>query len=231
MSAVGRFLQNPSQFLQSNILVIAWDGNEQLADRVHDLTFVSKPAADAVARKMGQDLGLYFVVPQQMLAAMPGVTPDGRTFRSYFCPYRQNDTLGATISRDADFMFTATMDGCSLGIGSSGADGSRLIYHSNLAGQARREGDPAQAAAQDATINLLMPGRVDTIWTPLDDLRHAVEDDEQLELPVADLFQGRGHAKPAQVLSAGGEDGALGIGAGDGDRTHDIQLGKLTFYH
>ncbi len=21
------------------------------------------------------------------------------------------------------------------------------------------------------------------------------------------------------------------IGAGDGDRTHDIQLGKLTFYH
>lgn len=165
MSAVGRFLQNPSQFLQSNVLVIAWDGNEQLADRVHDLTFVQKPPADAVARKMGETLGLYFVVPQQMLAAMPGVTPDGRTFRSYFCPYRQNDTLGCTISNDADFIFTATMDGCSLGIGSAGADGSRLIYHSNLAGQARKEGDPAQAAAQDTTINLLMPGKVDTIWT------------------------------------------------------------------
>lgn len=138
MTAVGRFLQDPLGFMQKNILVIGWDGPayDTFGGTVYDMTFVQKPIATASAKKLGEQLGLYFVVPQQMVAAMPGVTPDGRTFKSYFCPYQQNNILGTTISNGSDFMFTATMDGCSLGIGMSGLNGERLIYHSNRGGRA-----------------------------------------------------------------------------------------------
>jgi hypothetical protein len=32
-------------------------------------------------------------------------------------------------------------------------------------------------------------------------------------------------------ISPAAATGRLEVGAGDGDRTHDIQLGKLAFYH
>jgi hypothetical protein len=159
MTAVGEFLQSPIGFMEKNIVIIGFDGIEHdpLNARVEEMTFVTKPPQQGQAKQLGRNLGLYFAVPNAMVAAMPGVTPDGRTFSAYFCPYRQNDTLGTTVSNRADFMFTATMDGCSLGIGSPTQDGSRLIYHANLGGNAGK---------QDLVLNLVMGASISSVFGP-----------------------------------------------------------------
>ncbi|HEX7389063.1 MAG TPA: hypothetical protein VF286_03065 [Acidiphilium sp.] len=159
MTAVGQFLQSPLGFLENNIIVVGFDGIEHdpLNARIETMTFVTKPAQQGEARQMGRTLGLYFAVPQGMVGALPGVIPDGRTFNAYFCPYRQNDTLGTTVSNRADFMFTATMDGCSLGVGNAAPDGSRLIYHSNLGGNQNQ---------QDTTLRFVMGATFGTAFNP-----------------------------------------------------------------
>lgn len=159
MSAVGQFLSSPLGFMEKNVVVVGFDGIEHdpLNARVEEMTFVTKPTAQGEARQLGKELGLYFAVPAGMVGALPGVTADGRTFSAYFCPYRQNDTLGTTVSNEADFMFTATMDGCSLGIGTAAGDGSRLIYHSNLGGDSDR---------QQLTLQLTMGASLSSIFGP-----------------------------------------------------------------
>jgi hypothetical protein len=137
MTAVQDFVADPLGFMADNIIVPNWSSSEHdpSTQQVETMTFVTKPPAQGVGRKMGRDLGLYWLVPTGMIPHLHGVTPDGNTFNAYFCPYRDNSTLGTTISNGADFMFTATMDGCSLGVGSPAQDGSRLVYHSNLGGR------------------------------------------------------------------------------------------------
>jgi hypothetical protein len=51
--------------------------------------------------------------------------------RGYWCPYRAEDCLGTMVGNEADYMFTATMNGCSFGVGSATSDGSRAVYHAN----------------------------------------------------------------------------------------------------
>jgi Phage integrase family len=51
---------------------------------------------------------------------------------------------------------------------------------------------------------------------------------EALDAPQSELFR----ELSAVSVGGGGSSKPFGLnGAGDGDRTHDIQLGKLTFYH
>lgn len=161
MSAVGKFLQSPFQFMENNILVIGWDGPvyDTLDGRTTEMTFVQKPVGSAIARQLGRNLGLFFVVPKAMVAAMPAAIPDGRTFNAYFCPYQPNKILGTTISNKADYMFTATMDGCSLGIGQAAPDGSRLIYHSNRGGKSDE---------QRLELGLVMGASLQHVFEPKD---------------------------------------------------------------
>ena len=56
---------------------------------------------------------------------------DAEAFMAYWCPYTNQQTRYTTLSGNADFMFTATMDGCSFGIGSRTPDGTCLVSHSN----------------------------------------------------------------------------------------------------
>lgn len=63
------------------------------------------------------------------------ILADGRrkmdSFPAFWCPY--NDTrLGWTaLTGIADYMFTATMDGCSFGIGHAAKDGTVIVGHVN----------------------------------------------------------------------------------------------------
>ena len=61
---------------------------------------------------------------------------DGRNkgttaFWAFWCPYDQDRFGYTTLTGSCDFMFTATMDGCSFGIGSAGTDGSVVVGHVN----------------------------------------------------------------------------------------------------
>ena len=63
---------------------------------------------------------------------------DGRrkadSIAAYWCPY-QPDGMYYTVLGDAcDWMFTATMDGCSFGVGHAAPDGSVIVGHANSAG-------------------------------------------------------------------------------------------------
>jgi hypothetical protein len=60
-----------------------------------------------------------------------GRNKGGGAFWAYWCPYDQ-DRFGYTVLwNGADVMFTATMDGCSFGIGHAGPDGSVVVGHVN----------------------------------------------------------------------------------------------------
>jgi hypothetical protein len=54
---------------------------------------------------------------------------------AYFCPYEQNDIKGTMLGNRALWMFTPTMDGCTLGVGSqgTGGDGAVRVCHVNMA--------------------------------------------------------------------------------------------------
>jgi hypothetical protein len=62
-------------------------------------------------------------------------------FTAYWCPYN-NNTLGYTIlGTDADYMFTATMDGCTFGIGTISETGACIVGHANAQHLQTEDGD------------------------------------------------------------------------------------------
>jgi hypothetical protein len=52
-------------------------------------------------------------------------------FMGYWCPYEADQTRFTTLTGLAQYMFTATMDGCSFGIGHKSKDGTVVVGHSN----------------------------------------------------------------------------------------------------
>ena len=64
---------------------------------------------------------------------MPGDGGAG-CFTAYWCRYEAEQTHSVVVGSAADLMFTATMNGCTLGIGSRNNTGNRLISHANSSG-------------------------------------------------------------------------------------------------
>lgn len=67
----------------------------------------------------------------QIYALRPARPSDADAFMAYWCPYTNQQTRYTTLTNLAEYMFTATMDGCSFGIGSRTPDGTCLVSHSN----------------------------------------------------------------------------------------------------
>ncbi|HYE34303.1 hypothetical protein [Methylocaldum sp.] len=86
-------------------------------------TFTLQPHRGVVGKKLGSVLPVYKLVPANTLSSII----------AYWCPYRANELHSVTVGRMARFMFTATMDGCSLGVGTDGGHGTRVISHVNSA--------------------------------------------------------------------------------------------------
>lgn len=55
----------------------------------------------------------------------------GTEFDAYWCPYKQDEVHAVTLSGEADRMFTATMNGCSFGVGIPSLDGAVRVAHAN----------------------------------------------------------------------------------------------------
>lgn len=58
-------------------------------------------------------------------------------FEAYWCPYADDAQHSVFVGRDADFMFTVNMDGCTFGVGSANNTGGRLVAHINMRSQAQ----------------------------------------------------------------------------------------------
>lgn len=162
MTAVADLLADPQNFMDRNILIPGIYGppRDSLNGAPIDMTLVSMPAVDGVAKQLGQSLGLYIVTVPSLVAGIVarGGVAGGANFKSYFCSYEPGQVFGTTVSNAADFMFTAAMDGCSLGVGMPAADGSRLVYHSNKGGDALKQQADLDAKLGANQAAVLAPG-------------------------------------------------------------------------
>ncbi len=117
------FMADPLGFMDDNIIVPhhAAIGSDQASGRIHQMVLT---LGGAQGKQAGRDLPVY------ILTKWTNVAPDDQGFFAYWCPYSQNDTLSCNLGNGARFMFTATMDGCSFGIGSQ-VSGSCRVAHAN----------------------------------------------------------------------------------------------------
>ncbi|WP_156361717.1 hypothetical protein [Sphingomonas sp. Leaf343] len=145
MAAVDQLTANPLEFLKKNILIPGIYGppRDSLKDEPIDMRLVSMPPADGYAKQLGEPLGIYIVTVPGLVDSIVtrGGVDDGKSFKAYFCSYEPGAVFGTTVGAKADFMFTAQMDGCSLGVGHKTSSGTRLVYHANKGGNAGRQQD------------------------------------------------------------------------------------------
>jgi hypothetical protein len=117
------FLADPVGFAGANIIVPSQLGGTQNDARIQELTLRLQPMSRG--RRLGEDVPVYAVTRPQ-----PG-DPIGSSLFAYWVPYAQNQTFSCNLGNGARFMFTATMDGCSFGIGSSPTPGVVRVAHAN----------------------------------------------------------------------------------------------------
>ena len=96
-------------------------------------------------------------------------TPSSNTsaagyFEGYWCPYEREETKFAVIGNQVPFCFTATITGCSIGLGHETANGDKLIIHSNH-GSSPAEGLTV-AQTQEADIRNLGGATVHKVFGP-----------------------------------------------------------------
>ncbi|WP_191084513.1 hypothetical protein [Roseococcus microcysteis] len=75
----------------------------------------------------------------------------------FWLGYRQNKVTQGTLNNQSRVMFTANMDGCSLGVGSQAGDGGCLVMHANKA-RGMPSGE-AQALAQHGQLQRKFDGQ------------------------------------------------------------------------
>ena len=159
-TVIGQFTSNPVKFLSENLVVCPYAGSTTRDLSPYDTTqayLVDEgvkilgleiySATHVVARKLGKDVPAYKILPASALGATGGAT-----FQSYVCPYNQSYSFGITISDEADFMVTPTMDGCTFGVGSATASGARLVYHANCGGNKALQANRIQTALPTAKL-------------------------------------------------------------------------------
>ena len=123
----GNFLIDPIDFLRKNLVIPNHEniGKTQGDAGVHTMCLFK---AGTPASQHGVDIDRWFLAKHS-----PKFDPNkvGAIFDAYWCPYDQNKTFTCILGNDSRYMFTATMDGCSFGIGSQTGDGTCRVGHSN----------------------------------------------------------------------------------------------------
>jgi hypothetical protein len=153
MSADREFTADPVLFLSRNVVRI---GYNNAAGGVRTFTLVPDEGYEAESFH-GAKLGFYY------LREATGGEPDA--FAAYWCGYEETQFKFAVVWKDADFLFTATMSGCTFAVGSDTASGARLVGHVNSAQVGG--GAPAQAADQNRRARRVV-GPSGTLFEPKD---------------------------------------------------------------
>ncbi len=148
------FDPNTSMFICDNFIV----SQNNINNNGGRIPMIAVPADQTFyycVTKGGKAMALYDIreAPQNASRA----TPD--TFMGYWCPYDMNRTSFTTLSGSADYMFTATMDGCSFGIGTPAGDGTVLVSHSNSAQDDTATSHKPMIAAQKTNLRNLLGGK------------------------------------------------------------------------
>jgi len=125
MTAQQDFVRNPVSFMKENILRSQfYDGGVKISDSRPLVVTVKVMQGDPkiVNRPKGK---VYYLTTD--------VAGRDRTEKVpiFWLGYKDNDTVRAMLNNRSRLMFTANMDGCSLGVGSQDAAGGCLVSHAN----------------------------------------------------------------------------------------------------
>jgi hypothetical protein len=161
---VDALLANPLAFMAQNIVVPGIDGtgkDHMDPNAPMEMALVTKPADKHAAARLGQPLGLYFLIPASYVATMvsSGAVQVGRKFNTYFC--------STSAARPSARCLAARPTSCSprrwmaapSRSASAGPNGSRLVYHANSGGDAAKQAN--QIAAKLGT-NIAARSRLPT---------------------------------------------------------------------
>ncbi|WP_347986347.1 hypothetical protein [Methylomonas sp. AM2-LC] len=126
----GNFLIDPIDFMKNNLVVPhhAQIGSNQADSGIHTMCLVK---SSVPARQNGKDVDKWILMKY---SSRINPATLGGVFEAYWCPYSQNQTLTCVLNTESRYMFTATMDGCSFGIGSQTGDGACRVAHANESG-------------------------------------------------------------------------------------------------
>jgi hypothetical protein len=70
----------------------------------------------------------------------------------YWVSYEETKSKRCMLGTEADYMFTAAMDGCSFGVGSPTSDGHVLVGHANAADVGERAAEQAKSRGLEAAL-------------------------------------------------------------------------------
>lgn len=120
----GNILIDPVDFMSKNIVVPHHGpiGTTQQESGIKTLCLVQ-------SAQSGRQLGAE--VPKFVLHRYRGQANAAAVFTAFWCPYAQNQTLTCELNNGASLCFTATMDGCTLGVQPGGGQGLCTVAHSN----------------------------------------------------------------------------------------------------
>jgi len=126
MGAVDKFLSNPVEFMQNNIVSTPEGGDVNKTGGKKFFTLDKLAGTGKSAERPGAAITTYM--------ARPGTGTEG-VMEIYWCPYQDDTIQSTTVGNEANIMFTAPMNGCSFGVGSVTNDGSRRVAHINMKSQ------------------------------------------------------------------------------------------------
>ncbi len=133
---VDSFTAHPRTFMRTNIILVGGITAEQATGMI----FTTPQEIYMLGQSPKLRLGLVELGGDQ-IDNKPGgkvyglyacSSPDQKGFEAFFCPYKQDKAFFVQLSSTARFMFTATMDGCTFGVGSQSGGGNANVGHVNF---------------------------------------------------------------------------------------------------
>ncbi len=141
------FVADPVAFMQTNVVTPqffdARDGHPGPPGESRPIVITLKPWANKTCSKRGG--GCYHLSRDTAGLGMAEKLP------IYWLAYQQNGFTQGMLSNSSQYMFTALMNGCSLGFGSQAGDGACLVSHANSSSSGVR-GRGAQRDDQETQL-------------------------------------------------------------------------------
>lgn len=129
MAAVDRFLSDPVDFMQNNIVSTPEGGAVNQSGGKKFFTLEKLRGLASSIERPGAQISTYMARPAGNSGNVEGI------FEIYWCPYEDDSMQSTTVGNSANIMFTAPMNGCSFGVGAPAEDGSCHVAHINMKSQ------------------------------------------------------------------------------------------------
>lgn len=128
MGAVDRFLLDPIDFMQNNVVSTPEGGAVNQTGGKKFFTLEKLQGLASSVERPGVQIPTYIARP------VSGNNPEG-ILEVYWCPYKEDSMQSTTLGNAANIMLTAPMNGCSFGVGAAARDGTRYVAHINMKSQ------------------------------------------------------------------------------------------------